>query len=245
MKSWEGGMKVFYRLSPKNSAHEARRPRHAFNKLELARFCLKSFVEAFSEIKPKTTFILDNCDPDWDLMISGLVPWAYEIERINRIDNTPPMGYDHTSYYKQLDMAKEVNDYVWFQEDDYVYLPGAGKKIEEALKVLEFVSPYDHLEFYTRTLEFHKPPFDIRLVGDQHWRTIDFNTMTWGCHSERITKYWDTLHLRGVWDKDTWTEMAKHGAKLWTPIPSLATHMHRDFLSPGIDWEEIFNGLDK
>jgi hypothetical protein len=236
-------MKVFYRLSPKNSAHEARRPRHAFDKLSLAKYCLRSFVEAFKDVKPKITFILDNCGQEWDEMLK-LCPFDKEIVHIDRVDNTPPMGYDHTSYYKQLDMAKEANDYVLFQEDDYVYLPGAGKKLLEALRVLEFVSPYDHLEHYTRNSEFHKPPFDIKLVGSQHWRTIDFCTMTWGCHSDRLLDYWDELHMHGCWDKDTWEEMGKRGAKLWTPIPSLATHMHRDFLPPGINWEERFNELE-
>lgn len=239
-------MQVYYRMSPKNSAHEARRPRHAFDKINLARYCLRSFVEAFREVNPEMYFILDNCDEDeWTSMIDEVSPFEDCIELIDRKDNTPLMGYDHTSYYKQLDLAKNDHDYVLFQEDDYVYLPGSGKKLLEALKVLEFVSPYDHLEFYTRALEYHKPPFDIRLVGDHHWRTIDFCTMTWGCHSDRLLDYWDELHLHGCWDKDTWTEMGKRGAKLWTPIPSLATHMHRDFLSPGINWEEVFNGLDK
>ena len=238
-------MQIYYRMSPKNSAHEARRPRHAFDKINLARYCLRSFVDAFKEVRPVIHFILDNCDEKWDKMINEVVPWTTLTHHIDRIDNTPPMGYDHTSYYKQLEMAREIDDYVLFQEDDYVYLPGAGKKLSEALKVLEFVSPYDHLEFYTRNKEFHLPPFDIKLVGDQHWRTIDFNTMTWGCHSSRLNTYWDTLHLRGCWDKDTWDEMGKKGAKLWTPILSLATHMHKDFLSPSINWEEIFNGLDK
>jgi len=234
---------VYYRMSPKNSVHEARRPRFAFDKIGLARYCLRSFAEAFDEVSLTMNFILDNCGSEWDKMINEVYPG--NIVHITRNDNTPLMGYDHTSYYTQLDMAKGVDDYVLFQEDDYVYLPDSGKKLLDALKVLEFVSPYDHLEFYTRTLDYHKPPFDIRLVGDHHWRTIDFCTMTWGCHSSRLSDYWDELHLHGCWDKDTWTEMAKKGAKLWTPIPSLATHMHRDFLPPGIDWEEVFNGLDK
>ena len=197
------------------------------------------------EVSPTVNFILDNCGKEWDEMVRNECPFEGKVIHITRNDQTPPMSYDHTSYYKQLDLAKDINDYVLFQEDDYVYLPNTGKKLLDAMRVLEFVSPYDHLEHYTRTIEFHKPPFDIKLVGNHHWRTIDFCTMTWGCHSTRLLDYWDDLHLHGCWDKDTWTEMGKHGAKLWTPIPSLATHMHRDFLPPGIDWEERFNALDK
>lgn len=232
-------------MSPKPSAHEARRPRFPFDKLNLAKYCLRSFVDAFKEVKPQINFILDNCGEEWDKMINEVCPFGGGISHIDRDDTTPKFGYDHTSYYTQLDMARDVDDYVLFQEDDYVYLPNSGEKLLEALKVLEFVSPYDHLEFYTRNTDFHRPPFDIKLVADHHWRTIDFNTMTWGCHSNRLGEYWDTLHAHGCWDKDTWDEMAKQGAKLWSPIPSLATHMHKDFLPPGINWAERFNELDK
>ena len=231
-------MTVFYRMSLKNSAHEAKRPRHAYDKLALAGMCLRSFVEAFAEIKPKVRFLLDHCPPELAVMINSTVPWEHEIE------NLPFAGQD-VSYLAQLDRAKELDDYVLFQEDDYVYLRGAGKKIEEALKVLEFINPYDHREFYTINTDFHRGPFEIKLVGEQHWRTIDFNTMTYGCHSGRLTNYWEALHKHGFWDKNTWDEMAKEGAKLWSPIPSLCTHMHTDFLSPGILWKEEFDRLDK
>jgi hypothetical protein len=223
-------------MSPKNSAHEARRPIYPFDKLNLARVCLRSFVEAFRDLSPNLVFIFDRCDKEWDSMVDKEVNGNYTIKRIDSNQND--------SYLYQLDLAKETGDYVLFQEDDYVYLPGAGQKLLEAMKVLEFVNPYDHLEFYTRNKEFHLPPFDIRLVGEQHWRTIDFNTMTWGTHSERLSKYWKELHMHGYWDKDTWFEMNKAGARLWSPLPSLATHMHRDFLSPGINWEARFAELE-
>jgi hypothetical protein len=199
---------------------------------------LRSFVEAFADVKPKIFFLLDSCGLEYDEMIKKEMKWDYEIEHLS-------CNNQNASYLIQLDRAKDLDDYVLFQEDDYVYLKGAGKKIQEAVKVLEFINPYDHLEFYTINKEFHQPPFDIKLVENHHWRTIDFNTMTYGCHSGKLTAYWEPLHKYGFWDKDTWTEMTKAGTKLWCPIPSLATHMHSNFLSPGIDWEARFRELDK
>jgi hypothetical protein len=231
-------MKVFYRMTPRHSIHEEKRPRHAFNKIALARMCLISFVEGFSDIKPKIHFLLDACDQEWDDMIKELVPFEYEIEHLN-------FGSLFTSGLLQYDRARGLDEPILFQEDDYVYLKGSGKKIDDAIRELEFVAPYDHREFYTVNQTFHKGPFDIKLIGEQHWRTIDFNTMTWGCHSGRIDNYWDPLHRKGFWDKDTWDQMAIEGAKLWSPIPSLCTHMHADFLAPGIDWEKRFNEVDK
>ena len=190
------------------------------------------------EVKPKIYFIMDSCGSEWDTMIKKLVPWKYETEHVN-------LGSLFRTLPLQWSMAKELDDYVLFQEDDYVYLKGAGKKIEQAMKELEFVAPYDHLEFYTVNKDFHHGPFEIKLIGNQHWRTIDFNTMTWGCHSGRLTTYWEQLNMKGYWDKDTWEEIGKEGGKLWSPIPTLCTHMHADFLSPGIDWNRRFCELDK
>lgn len=231
-------MIVFYRLSPKNSLHEAQRPRYQFNKLELAKLCLKSFVDGFVDTKPNIHFLLDSCGHEWEDMIKNIVPWNYTIENLN-------VNNQNQSYLIQLDRAKKVDDFVLFQEDDYVYLKRVGKKIEDALKILEFINPYDHREFYTVNDTFHKGPFDIKLIGEQHWRTIDFNTMTWACHSNSLSKYWEPLHLHGFWDKDTWEAMHEFGATLWSPIPTLCTHMHADYLAPGIDWDKRFNELDK
>jgi len=231
-------MIVYYRMTPNLSQHDARRPRYPFEKIKLADMCLRSFVEAFTEVKPKIHFILDKCGPEWDETIKKNTPFEYEIEHVE-------FGSMFQTIPYQWDLAKNIDDYVLFQEDDYVWLKDTGKKFFDAVKVFEFVSPYDHGEFYTRTQGQHQPPFDIKLVGEQHWRTIDFTTMTWGCHSARLLDYWDTLHMHGFWDKDTFVAMGKDGAKLWTPIPSLCTHMHRDFLSPGIDWERRFCELDK
>ena len=230
-------MIVFYRMSPKPSLHEHKRPRHSFDKLRLSEMCLRSFVEGFGDIKPKVHFLLDSCDEDWGKMIKETMKWEYEIENLD-------CNNQNTSYLIQLDHAKDVDGYVFFQEDDYVYLKNVGKKIEDALKEFEFVSPYDHLEFYESS-KYHLGPFEVDVVDGQHWRTIDFNTMTWGCHSLSLTKHWKALHKHGFWDQLTWEEMAKEKAKLWTPIPSLCTHMHSEFLSPGIDWEGRFRELDK
>ena len=229
-------MKVYYRMTPTYSQHEARRPRYPFDKLHLADMCLKSFIEAFSEVKPKIHFILDKCGSEWEKMIK--TPFEQEIEHVE-------FGTMFRTLPYQYELARNANDYVLFQEDDYIYLKDTGQKLLDAMKVLEFVSPYDHREFYTLNKVNHKPPFDIKLIGEQHWRTIDFNTMTWGCHSERLKDYWDELNMYGYWDKDTWIGMGKAGAKLWSPIPSLATHMHLDFLSPGIDWYNRFDELER
>jgi hypothetical protein len=231
-------MKVYYRMATGYSQHEVRRPRHPFDKIALADMCLRSFVEAFSEVKPQMHFILDKCGPEWDDMVKKNTPFEYTLEHV-----------DFGTYFRtipyQFELGRKENDYLLFQEDDYVWLKDAGQKYLDAVKVLEFVAPYDHMEFYTLNTVNHRDPSEIKLINGHHWRTIDYNTMTWGCHSSRLAEYWDELNMHGYWDKETLVGIGKRGAKIWSPIPSLCTHMHLDFLAPGIDWQRRFDELDK
>ncbi len=244
------GMIVYYRLTPKESRYEEQRPIYKHNKYELSKFCLRSFVQAFSTIKPKIVFLMDECPVKWEKMVREIVPNAWEVEVVN----VEKSGQDK-SYLVQLELAREQStqggsdfgvredEIVWFQEDDYYYLPGSevGEKILSAVQELGFVNPYDHGEFYIQHQYHPSGPYEIKLVDEHHWRTVRFNTMTWGTSVKLLKKHWETLIKYGYWDKPTWEAMLAKGVPLWSPIPTLATHMHSEWLSPGINWKEHWN----
>jgi hypothetical protein len=64
--------------------------------------------------------------------------------------------------------------------------------------------------------------------------------MTFGGHSDNFKKYMDVFKRNGYWDKPTWEELSMCGVKLYSPIPSLATHMDKEFLSPVVDWNTLW-----
>jgi len=37
-----------------------------------------------------------------------------------------------------------------------------------------------------------------------------------------------------------WRDLEFAGYRLYVPIPSFATHLVKDYLAPGVDWEEIW-----
>lgn len=233
-------MIVYYRLSARESRHEDERPVYAHDKYRLVKFCLKSFVGAWGELRPRIVFLMDKCPADWSEMVREVIPAGWETEFVE----VGKHGQDQ-SYLVQLEMAKKQGEEktVFFQEDDYYYLPSedTGEKIEAAIWELGFVNPYDHGEFY-KMPDYHPTgPYEIKVVDDQHWRTVMFNTMTWGTRVELLKEYWQELTKHGCYDKDTWDGLREKGMRLWSPIPTLATHMHSEWLSPGIEWEEHWN----
>jgi hypothetical protein len=65
--------------------------------------------------------------------------------------------------------------------------------------------------------------------------------MTFGMTKEVFEDGKGILNKYGYLDNDVWVELSARGHKLWTPIPSFATHMVKDYLSPAIPWQVIWN----
>lgn len=221
-------MTIFYRITSKPSKNV--RPFFQSDKYSLVEFCLKSLVMAFRQVRPKIVFIFDDVPNNW-LELLELVPFDNDVVRVK--------GDQNSTYTMQLDLAQKEKEYVFFAEDDYYYTPQAGSILLEGMKELPFVNPYDHLEFYTKP-EYHFGTFDIKLTKSSHWREDKFNTMTFGGHSDNFRKNMGVFKKHGYWDKPTWEELSSIGVKLYSPMPSVATHMDKEFLSPIVNWDELW-----
>lgn len=218
-------MKILYRISSKPSIYGIP-PLFDKNKDSLAKYCLYKFVEVFMPIKPEITFICDSCSDDLFKAILE-VPFRHKLESGEG---------NYETYRIQLEMAKELGEEkVLLQEDDYLYQPGTAQELEKAIDKLEFVSPYDHPEHYADPLVNEK--YQIRLINGRHWRTAPSNTLTFASTGERFKECFDTLSSFGIADHEMWVKMREEGHSLWTPIPSFATHMHKQFMAPSVDWK--------
>jgi len=222
-------MKVVYRITDIPSTNPS--PWSQEDKRELNRVCLRSFVKGFSDIRPQIHFIADHCDISLDKMIDDTVPFDYEIEHTK-------LGINATML-RSYEIAIDANDFVLFQECDYLYRPKIGKTFLAAIEDLKLVSPYDHKNFYIDK-SLHSSTCDLQLVNGYHFRTAERNTMTWGCHSSLVIEMFDELVKQGYLDDVIWEELLYAGYPLWVPIPSFATHCVKDYLAPGVDWEAIW-----
>lgn len=195
----------------------------------MVKTCLKTFVEAFKDVKPKVHFILDHCGKEYLEMVAEVCPFEFTHE-FSQYGN-------FASCLKQYNLAQTCNDDIFlFLEDDYLWKEGIGKYFIMAVRELHCVSPYDHPDFYN--LEpFISRKEKIVLVNNWHWRTSQSNTMTFGITREKFLHYRKIFDYHGPNSSHLWAEIPE---KMWCPIPSFATHFVKDKLAPSVDWSKYF-----
>lgn len=220
-------MQIFYRLTSIASSNPS--PIFQDNKDKLNEVCLKSFVKGFEDISPKVTFIADHCSESTKSMIQSVCPFEKEILMTN-------MGINETALL-QFSMAKDSKENeIFYSEGDYIYTPNIGMKMIRAIRELELVSPYDHLNYYLS--DEHSNMVMLKMVDGVHWRTVENATMTFGIKTKLFKETYNIWKKYGYLDKENWKEMREQGHFLFVPIPSFATHMVKDWLAPGIKWDK-------
>lgn len=218
-------MITYYRITSIPSTNPS--PIYQEDKDKLNELCLKSYVDAFKEIKPKTVFICDNCSDETMEMIYKVCKFPKEVLKTN-------LGQNGTSL-KQYELAREQDDDIYFAESDYIYQENAGIEFLKGLKEFGLVSPYDHPDHY-KTSYIPK----IKVIDNHHWRSAENNTMTWAIKNSIFKKCYDILYKYGYLDHDVWDDLRGKGHELYVPIPSLATHSVISCPAPTINWEQIW-----
>lgn len=231
MRKYNNKMIVLYRMCDIASTNPS--PILQDNKFALNELCLKSFVLAFRDVKPKMIFICDFCPDTYTEMIDRVVPFEHEIKYTT-------LGIDESARQAYREAEKTDDDLILFQECDYVYRPSVGGNMAKAIAHFGLFSPYDHPNFYTAR-EFHSAETTMELFNNEHFRTTERNTMTFGMTRDVFEKQYEILMKWGYLDGDVWYDMKANGNTLWTPIPGYATHMVEGLLSPSIPWESIWN----
>ncbi len=230
MKINQSDFVVLYRISPYKNGKS---PVFTNNKHSLVNFCLTSFFRSFKHIKPKTIFILDSCPKKYLQLIRTKCPFDYETLTFQNLGN---IG----TFYTQLAIAQQLpaKTKVYFAEDDYYYLPEAGEQIVQALNVFDFVTLYDHREHYNTPWVDNK--YHITINKNHHWRTCVSACLTFGTTVGMIQKNYNTFIKYGTFDHPMWLELIEKGHSLYSPIPSLATHLVRNMLAPTVEWEAVW-----
>lgn len=218
-------MKVIYRLTDISSTNES--PIYWGDKVSLNAVCLKSFVMAFKDVKPYVYMICDRC-PDWyEHFVRHHCPFDMEVEFTQS-------GIRENAVH-QYDFVKDDDIYL-FQECDYLYVPGAGNKMLYAARRFDFVSPYDHPDKYKEGMIPKEQ--DKEYVHGYLWRSTDSTTSTFMARGSKVQEQMDLFRSYGWDDHKRWLDLGIKGYKLWTPLPSLATHMVKDYMAPDVDWQK-------
>ncbi|MFM8569212.1 MAG: hypothetical protein ACKOB6_06385 [Candidatus Kapaibacterium sp.] len=169
-----------------------------------------------------------------------------------------------------LGAAVADDDWVYFCEDYYVHVPHAMRTIHRFFATPE--SWLEHpkrlytwssfIDLRKRDLVVHPTDYPDRYRGkyrrfslilhsqDCHWRQITDTTFTFLLKASVLRKRLpfllrcakganDRMLSRGLYGRLTFFGKALGVS----PMPGLATHMHRDTMSPLTDWESIVDAL--
>jgi len=191
------------------------------DKIDLVRACFGSFKEAFKGVKYDLVCLLDKPTP--------------ELREIFKDEETEESHYAYFaegnvgSFHRQIELALERGKCYMFIEDDYFFLPGSGKILEKAVQELPFLTPYDHPRYYDE--KTHEYPREVILSAGHHWQSVISTTLTFGGGYGELVKEADTMRKHGWADHSMWVDITGR-RKLYSPIPTLASHMETEHLSP-------------
>lgn len=222
---------VFIRLCSIKSTNPS--PIFQDDKYQLNRLCLKSFVQAFKDIKPHVIVLGDYCDYLESELLEEVLPFEYEY--------IPTKIGINATCLKQYEMASKVDsEIIIFLETDYLFNPDVNvDKWISGIKELGLVSPYNHPNYY-KDRQQHSNICQIELVDDHIFRSVETCTMTFGVRRDVFMKYLDIFNRFGYLDHDVWLEIAKDGQKLFVPIPTIASHCVATQMAPQVDWTKVY-----
>lgn len=234
---------VAYRICPHLS--EAGR---AFgdDKHRLSEICLKSFKKSIAELRVKLWVLLDDCPPDY----SALFNKYFANEDVVLID-LPRTG-NRPTFVRQIDILSEQQDaeLVYFAEDDYFYLPGQFQRMVSLIRSgsnVDFVSPYDHLDYYT--LPIHSSSRDMIINSGHHWRTAGSTCLTFLTRRRTLKKSMASLRTYYVGNHDCsmWLSLTKSAVSPFKVIECMFSKNPRSY--PGLwahawryGWRQILFG---
>ena len=262
---------VAYRIYPKISGSPAV---FGNDKYKLSELCLKSFKHSIGDLKVKMFVLLDDCPSEYkDLFLKYFDEEDLDFIELNGIGNKSTF-----SLQIKLLLKQNFSEIIYFAEDDYFYLPNQFSDMIYFLKEkkdVDFVSPYNHLDYYTNTIHEYKN--SIKLSKNRHWRTAGSTCLTFLTTKNILqrTKNIFLTYEKGNTDLGLWLSITKYNWNnpkimikswknlftlksfyksllynkyqifrgkswtLWVPIPSIATHLEKKYLSPSHDWDEI------
>lgn len=189
----------------------------------------------------KLTILFDGV-PDENHFIT-----KYKVNKINMTGG----GTDGHSFLNLINHVSNLNisdnDIVYFLEDDYLHVPGWVDIMNEGFLAMsvDYMTLYDHKDKYFLKA-YEGLQNTIIATKSTHWRTTPSTTNTYACkfktfkqHLEIHKEYCD-LEKGFTRDHDKFIRLWNEKSNLVSCIPGYSTHVETPYLSPVVDWKEIF-----
>ena len=234
-------MKIFYRLS--DSSNIRKRVEGATKKA-----CFQEFLRRFP-LYPNgkhTMYVL--ADSVTDATFAELPDWTLYLTDI--IIKRTQSGSEAGSFKLLLNWFEELNlpdsEYVYFAEDDYIYVPRAGEILSEGLMMGDYATLRLHPDKFIPPSKGGNPLLDekggeatrVYLGVDRFWMLTN-STGMYPATSAKIMRedldiwYWG-VQERASKDFDIWLKLRDKGRTLVMPIPTGMSHSELESASPFI-----------
>ena len=195
--------------------------------------------------------VLKNSELKFNIIYLNLNEYLKRIKIVKRnnpqIENN--MKSTMGSIIKSFEIAKDLDDMVYFVEDDYIHddesiseMISAYEKFSTILKEEIFIIPVDYPYLYQKNQSTNV------LIGQKnHWRSVKESLLTFLTSKKMINKYYSDLIKMGEVEHEPY-ETILHSIydkeNCFSPIPSLALHctnVNSVFgLSPNINAKELW-----
>lgn len=199
---------VAYRVYPK-VAKSAQGLPYSDDKFRLSEICLRSFSQSLGNLHVRFWALLDGCPEEYSETFQ-----KYFNARDLTLVSLPGIG-NQATFAKQIEILskQDESEFVYFAEDDYLYLP---QQIPRMIAYLQdhddvhFVTPYDHPDCYA--LSIHRHPKWMRVSSGHHWRTAGSTCLTFLTRRDTLRRKAPVFrsYCRGNYDCSLWLSLTKY-----------------------------------
>lgn len=225
MKEYD--LTVAYRIYPNVSKVP---PVFKEDKYKLSEFCINSFKRALGNLRAKIIVLFDNCPVEYEYLFKNQFNEEdLEFIHLEGVGNQATFGLQIKTLLEQ-----EYSELVYFAEDDYFYMPHTFEEMIDLIKNedVDFVSPYDHLDYYNYIMHDHKVL--IKATEKRHWKTSSATCLTFLTTKKTLRKTRKTFesYTKGNWDSSLWLSLSKEG--LWNPFKIVCNYIRGEKLFAAI-----------
>ena len=181
------------------------------DKYRLARLSFLSFLKSAEGLRIKYFILLDGCPDSFESIFTENVPSAdIELIRTSSIGNA-------STFRRQTEILSRQTDasLVYFAEDDYLYRPFVFGKMVSFFKngkPVDFITPYDHLDYYEHSL--HRKKGEEIFFEELKWKTVASTCLSFLTTKENLTETLPVLlsYCSGNTDGSMWVTLTRRFA---------------------------------
>jgi glycosyltransferase involved in cell wall biosynthesis len=227
------------------------------DKSTLIKKCLISLLESIKRAKDITDIRLTVVDDN-----SSVQTIEYIEEKIKtygveyEVIRCEEQGFNYSAV-KQFEVCRDKGrEWVYCVEDDYLHFPNAIEQMIKTTKMLVEVTgtyvairPDDDVFTYSVNSPHSRRPCMVLMGEDRHWRTLHTAHNTIFTHVDVYKEYWELFHSLGKFFKvlsineDKTINMIWEKVHLFSPLPTLATHVSQNNEPPFVDYMTLWNSI--